>query len=325
MPEPGCAARPVHSCAVSQAENRVQRLANTIIAGFNKTGTTSMFVALAAHPEVAPSAVKETRYFLPLRYGGELPPLSEYASNFARAGHEPIRLEATPAYVYGGRRLATRVDEVLSDARILLSLREPVSRLASFFTFQKARLRIPEEMTIEEYVGACERFAAEDFDDPANEAYFGLRGGQYADYLPAWLETFEGRVHIVFFEDLVADAATVTRDIALWLGIDPDVFPGLPDDSENRTVGYRNRWFQRVALFANDGLERWLRRRPDLKRRLRAAYYRLNGKSARAEVPAAVAERLHEHYAEPNARLAEQLSSLDVRGPSWLGSPKRVP
>lgn len=309
---------------MSQAEKSDRRLANAVIAGVNKAGTTSMFVSLAAHPQVAPSTVKETGFFLPLRYGEKLPPLAEYASYFAGARDEPIRLEATPAYFYGGRRLASRMDEVLPGARILLSLREPVARLASFFTFQKARLRLPEAMTIEEYVAACEQFTEDDFADPANEPYFGLRGGQYADYLPAWLETFEGRIRVVFFEDLVSEPATITREVAVWLGIDPDALPALPDKSENRTVGYRNRWFQRLALTANDGLERWLRRHPDLKRRLRSAYYRLNGKAARANVPPSMTDRLRQHYAEPNARLAEQLSTLDVRCPPWVGSPTPV-
>jgi hypothetical protein len=309
---------------MSQAGGSALRLANVIIAGVNKAGTTSMFVSLAAHPQVAPSAVKETRFFLPLRYGGELPPLAEYASFFAGARNEPIRLEATPAYFYGGRRLATRVDEVLPGARILLSLREPVARFVSFFTFQKARLRLPEDMSLEEYVAACEQRRDDDFDDPANEPYFALRGGEYAQYLPAWLETFEDRLHVVFFDELVRDPEAVAREIAVWLGIDPDAFPAAPDKSENRTVGYRNRRLQRLALSANQRLERWLRRHPHLKRRLRYTYYRLNGKAARTTVPAPVAERLQQHYAEPNARLAEQLSTAGFRCPRWTEAPSPV-
>ena len=309
---------------MSQAEKPARRLASAIIAGVNKAGTTSMFVSLAAHPQVAASAVKETRFFLPLRYGRPLPPVDEYASFFSGARDELIRLEATPGYFYGGRRLAAGIDEVLPDARILLSLREPVSRLVSFFTFQKARLRLPKEMTIEEYVAACKRLTDDDFGDPSNEPYFGLRGGQYADYLPAWLETFKARVHVSFFDDLVTDPAAVMREIATWLGIDADAFPESPDTSENRTVGYRSRRLQGIALAANQRLERWLRRHPRLKRRLRAAYYRLNGKAAGDLMPTRVADQLQEHYSEPNARLAEQLSILNLRCPAWVDAPTHV-
>ena len=50
---------------------------DAIIAGVNKAGTTSLFVSLSTHPDVAPSAIKETRYFLPARYGQPLEPTSE--------------------------------------------------------------------------------------------------------------------------------------------------------------------------------------------------------------------------------------------------------
>ena len=48
---------------------------DAIIAGVNKAGTTSLFVSLSTHPDVAPSSIKETRYFLPARYGQSLPPV----------------------------------------------------------------------------------------------------------------------------------------------------------------------------------------------------------------------------------------------------------
>ena len=38
---------------------------DAIIAGVNKAGTTSLFVSLSTHPDVAPSSIKETGYFLP--------------------------------------------------------------------------------------------------------------------------------------------------------------------------------------------------------------------------------------------------------------------
>ncbi len=118
--------------------------ANTIIAGANKAGTTSLFVSLSGHPVVAPSSVKETGYFLPVRWGQPCAPVSDYEACLADAGDRPVRLEATPSYVYGGRALVERMIEVCGEPRVLVVLREPVSRFVSFFTAQKARLRIPE-------------------------------------------------------------------------------------------------------------------------------------------------------------------------------------
>jgi hypothetical protein len=295
------------------------KLANTVIAGVNKAGTTGLYVALASHPQVAPSAVKETRFFLPLRYGERTPPLSEYASYFSSARDEPVRIEATPSYFYGARPLAEGMRDALGEARILLCFREPISRFVSFFTYQKARLRIPEEMTIAEYLAAGDRLTPADFSDPANERYFGFLGGCYADFLPAWTEIFGEGVHVVFFDDLVADLDSVLRNLASWLQIEPDGYRVEALDSENRTVVYRNRAFQRVALFINDSAERFLRRHHGLKQRLRAAYYRLNGQTKREAVPDEFLDELRARYREPNARLAQQLQGAGITMPAWLG------
>ena len=183
------------------------KLANTVIAGVNKSGTTGLYVALASHRQVAPSAVKETKFFLPLRYGQATPPISEYAGYFEGAGDEPVRLEATPAYFYGGEPLAEGMREALGDPKIIVVLREPVSRFVSFFEYQKVRLRIPETMTIEEYLAIADRLDRADFADPENEKYFAFYGGCYADDLPAWTATYGERLRVVFLDDMVADPA----------------------------------------------------------------------------------------------------------------------
>jgi len=297
------------------------RGANAIIAGVNKAGTTSLFVSLQTHPQVATSSVKETRYFLPARYGQALEPVSVYESYFAAGGDDrPVRLEATPSYFYGGDGLIGRVVEVLGpDVRIMVVLREPVSRFVSFFSFQKTRLRIPETMTAAEYLAAADRLAPTDFADPDNERWFGFLGGCYADFLPPWQEAFGPRLRVLFFEDVMREPATVLREVAAWLAIDPDAFPASELSSENRTTGFRFRGFQRLALATNDRFEQFLRRHPDLKRRLRAAYYRVNGRAAREAVPDEVRDELAARYAEPNARLAAQLLDAGVTDlPDWL-------
>ncbi len=300
--------------------------ANTVIAGVNKAGTTSLFVSLSSHPQVAPAAVKETRYFLPARYGQPLEPVSVYESYFEAAGERPVRLEATPSYFYGGRALVDRMIEVCGAPKAIVVLREPVDRLMSFFSFQKARLRVPEEMTLEEYVATGDTISDEAFGtDPEAERWFGFRGGSYADYLPAWRDALGDDLRIVFFDALMAEPADVLYDLSSWLHIDPDAFPAESLSSENRTTGFRNRGFQRVALAFNHRFEKFLRRHYGLKQRLRAVYYRLNGRKADESVPDTVRAALRERYREPNARLAEQLRNMGITElPGWLETPVRA-
>jgi hypothetical protein len=59
-----------------------KKLANLIIAGINKAGSTSLFHYLSAHPDVSGSIDKETCYFLPLLYSESLAPIAEYEAQF---------------------------------------------------------------------------------------------------------------------------------------------------------------------------------------------------------------------------------------------------
>jgi hypothetical protein len=297
-----------------------------VIAGVNKAGTTSLFVSLSTHPGVAPSAVKETRYFLPARYGQPLAPPAEWEQNFAAAQPGQLRLEGTPSYFYGGAALAEALAARLGNVKVILLFREPVRRAESFFTYQKVRLRIPPETTLAEYLAVADRLTPDDFQDPANERYMAFRGGCYADFLPAWLDTF-GRDHVAVlsFEEMIADPPATLRSVALWLGLDPDAFPDDALSSENRTTGYKNAALQRLALVGNDSLERMFRRHPAVKRRLRAAYYRVNGRAMKDDVPDALRDELSARYEEPNARLAGILEAAGYPLPQWLPRQEREP
>ncbi len=291
---------------------------DVVIAGVNKAGTTSLYVSLSEHPDVAPSAIKETKYFLPVRYGRPLQPRAVWDEYFD-GRPEPVRLEATPSYFYGGAAVAREMQRVLVNPQIVLVLREPVARAISFFEYQKTRLRFPVETTIEEYLDQADGLRDADFGDPDNEKFMAVRGGFYADWLPAWWEEFgPARVHLVWFEDLLRDGPGVLADVATRVGLDPG---GLPAElrSENRTTAFRNPKLQSLALWFNDGSERWLRRVPGVKRAVRAAYFKINGRPA--EKPAvgdATRAALAERFVEPNQRLAELLDDAGIPRPAWL-------
>jgi len=295
--------------------------ANVIIAGVEKAGTTSLFVSLAGHPDVAPASVKETRYFSPLIYGSEPEPVATYDEYFVDAGERPVRLEATPRYCTGGRAVAERIDAVCGPTtRVIVVLREPVARFASFFTFQKARLRLPEDLSVEAYLERSVSLSEDDLADPRNHPWSAFPSGCYANWLPGWHAVFGDRLLVLFFEQLTAEPAAALRRVASFLGIDPASFPTYDLASENRTTAYKRAGFQRVALALNDRLERFLRRHYRLKDRMRSIYYRINGTAAtRGALPDGVRAELEARYREPNARLAAQLRAMGCTdGPSWL-------
>jgi hypothetical protein len=292
---------------------------DAIIAGVNKAGTTSLYVSLAAHPDVVPSAIKETGFFLPARYGGELPAIAVWDEYFS-AKDRPVRLEATPSYFYGGGAVARAIRTTLPNPKVVLVLREPVGRAISFFEYQKVRLRIPLETTFGEYLAHADALGADDWDDPANERYMAVRGGRYADWLPGWWEELgTDSVKIVYFEDLVAYGSNVLDEVTAWLGIDPAAAPPGALAAENTTTSFKSRRLQAIALRVNDRFERGLRRVPKLKRAARWLYRVVNGRALdRAMVSDLEFTDLLARFVEPNRRLGKVLDRAGVPRPPWL-------
>src|SRR3954454_11701821 len=270
-----CASRRAHNCGECETAVVADRPTDVLIAGVNKAGTTSMFVSLSEHPRAAPSAVKETRFFLPARYGEAVPAADVYDTYFTVTPETQVRLEATPSHFYGGEPLARAIDETLPGARIVVVLREPVARTISFFQYQKTRLRIPSDLSIEDYLAHADTLTDTDFQDPSNERYFAVGGSRYADFLPGWLEVFGSeRLRIIDFDGLTRDPGKVLRYAATWMGIDPMLLPADALSSENRTMAYKIRRMQSVVLAVNDRLGRIFRRYPAMKRRMRGVYFK---------------------------------------------------
>jgi hypothetical protein len=295
------------------------RLPNFIVAGVNRAGTTTVFNALSAHPQICGSSTKETRYFQPVRYGEKLAPVTEYQAYFRRYSGEPVTMECTPDYFYGGAVTATAIRRVCGDPRITIILREPMSRLISYYQFMQARLQVPPEMSLTQYVQRCQAVRDEDMNRRSNNVYTGLWGGQYARFLPDWLAAFPGRCSIYFFDDLIADPHQLLREQCVVLGIDPAGVPAAAD-SENSSAAYRSRRAQRVAAMAAKHSRRVFKRYPSLYTRSRRMYETLNQRPAEA---AAVAETLRREitaiYQPWNDLLAAQLRDAGHdRFPSWL-------
>lgn len=289
-------------------------LPNLIIAGVNKAGTTSLFSYLAQHPAVCTSTIKETGYFLTYRYAEPPLPWAEYRAYFAHCRNRPVILEATPGYYYGGRAMTTALQEKLGPVNILLIFRDPVTRLISYFKSQKALLRFAQDMTLAEYVTACEAIPAGERWRREHNPYWGVEGGYYDRYLLPWLEQFApDRLYITFFEHFRQQPRQVLLEIGRWLDLPPAGFDQIHLSVENRSVNYRLRPLQQLALRLNRRAEVVWRANPRLKQRLRALYFRLNGRAFAEEIDPALIAALQERYAPANKALADLLAEWGYR------------
>ncbi|MDQ3640832.1 MAG: sulfotransferase domain-containing protein [Actinomycetota bacterium] len=291
------------------------RLPNLIIAGVPKAGTTSLFWYLGQHPDVCPSSVKEIDYFSSLhRDGGTLPPISIYQSYFAHCGDERYRLEASPAYSYGGEVVRAAIRTTLPRARIILALRDPAVRLWSAYTFQKSMGRLRGEQTFATFLASCERADGRGQTTP-------LSVGFYWEYVTRWLDEFGDDVTLVFAEHLFERPRAVMASLCGRLGIDPGAAERLDYHPRNPTVRPRSRLLGRTAYSLKHISDRALLRRPAARAVFRGAYRRVNTRTLDEHLPAHVRAELAGRYRRSNMLLAQRLTELGHDDlPAWLRS-----
>ena len=232
--------------------NSDRPLPDFLIVGAQKAGTTSLFNWLVESGFVEAPLVKEVGYFdarwhLPLKYRGYF--------NIKQAGR--LVGEATPSYLAFPEVPERVAAELGSDCKIIVILREPVSRSVSHY-FHECRLGFEKrdmyEAMTEEADLIQEAFAET---TPASRRKYILTHcsyvyrSMYFERLKPWLDQF-GRenVLIVKSEDMFSHPADTVRDVAQFLSVT------ISDNTQFKAKNTNSYDFEdeRVAAFLQDQL-----------------------------------------------------------------------
>jgi len=214
-------------------------LPDFFVAGAPKSGTTALHAALARHPELYLSAVKEPKFFLtdgppPAQGGpGDIKTYREhvwrradYEALFDPAPLGTLRGESTPFYLYN-RDAQQRIRALVPDARLIVVLRDPVERAHSNWTHLWSAGLDP----IGDFVHAC---AAEEQRVVAGWAEFWhyKRLGLYGQQLQHLYSVFPPERVLVFrYRDLVDHPAGALDRICAFLGVSQGVVSELPREN----------------------------------------------------------------------------------------------
>lgn len=303
------------------------RLPNLLIAGVVKGGTTSLFSHLSHHPDICGSSIKETCYFSAFRYGQldsryiqSTDPFKQYQEYFSHCKNQKYIMEATPGYFEGGLTVTNEIKKQLGeDVKVIIILREPIDRLISFFKFKKSMLEIDKSLSLGEYLHHCESIPLKERSKQSNNIFWGINGGFYANHLEDWINTFGDSLKIVFFDHLKSDPYSLLQDICNWLEIDASIYDSYEFSIENKTINYKNKKLQEIALDINAFLEKFWRANPKVKRSLRAFYYMLNSNLAEEDINDNSIGYLKSLYSPYNEKLSLQLfKSGHTDKPKWL-------
>jgi hypothetical protein len=219
-------------------------LPDFLIAGVPKAGTTALHAALAPHPGLYLSPVKEPKFFLtdgpPPRHGGpgdvqtyqeHVWRRDDYEALFAAAPDGALLGEATPFYLHDLDSHA-RIKALVPQARLVVLLRDPVDRAHSNWTHLWNAGLEPEA----DFLAACRA-------EPARVAagwapfwhYTGL--GHYGRQIEHLFRHFpREQVLLLRYRDLKdAPAATLDR-VCSFLGVATGVLTSIPKENVNRHV-----------------------------------------------------------------------------------------
>ena len=291
-----------------------------IIAGANKCGTTTIFSYLSRHPEICPSIIKETMFFLGARYNSDVKPVEEYSRLFGQCSNRKYLMESTPGYLDGGARIASHIKNSLTDVRIIFILRNPADRLISFYNSQKAKLKLSKDITIDKYIVECRSMPNKVRRLQANNHYWGIDGGYYAKYLHEWYSVFPpGNIRVYFFDDLKSNVHHLIEEICIWLEIDPKAIVRDNYEIHNKTTLYENKFVHKTAIMTNAYFEPFFRKFPELKSGMKKLYYVVNGRPVDETINDTIMLQIEELYRDSNCELRTLLHTHGYQTlPAWL-------
>lgn len=203
------------------------------IAGTNKAGTTSLFEYLAAHPAIAPSMIKQTRYFFDQKEEerSEADFLNQFYQQSDKANAAYL-LEGTPDHLYDEAATQSIAKIIGKEkAHFIFILRDPVERMFSWYNYGKQSGVVPEEESFATFVEKNEQ------PDCQLEPYTALETGQYSKHLPLFFELFpKENIHIYNFAELKEDPAVFLQQMAKDLAIAHTFYSDYNFEQQNKTV-----------------------------------------------------------------------------------------
>ncbi len=216
----------------------IGRLPDFLILGAMRSGTTSLYRWLDAHPQIF-MVPKELQFFTDHHDEG----LDWYRTQFAAAGSATILGEATADYF--AREIAMeRIRESLPEARFVVVLREPVVRAWSHFCLLAERgiehRSFPEALDFEE--------AEVEKHEDRTRGVFYLLNSLYDAHLERLFGWFEpAQIRVVIFERMIADPAATYADLCRFLGADPAHRPENLGTRVNPYVQFRSLTARRIG------------------------------------------------------------------------------
>ena len=206
-----------------------------------RAGTTTLYEYLRRVPEIYLPSIKEPRYFLAKSvyediYGRlAVGDTKNYLELFANSSATAIG-EATPEYLYHDSA-AHKIREKVPHAKIIMTLRDPISRALSHYLLLKGLRKI--EYSFDDMVKS--EWANNKIDLGGSLRSPGIiECGFYSHGVSKYLELFgSDRIKIIIFDEWTKDATNEINAIVEFLNVNYKFDDSVTIQKENAPKSYR--------------------------------------------------------------------------------------
>jgi len=215
----------------------LQSWPNFFIVGVPKAGTTSLHEYLSNVSGIYMSTIKEPNYFSVTTMPNKLPyrPIRDkkkYLDLFKGTKDEKIIGESSTLYLFDPEA-PKLIRKEIPHARILISLRDPIDRLFSYYLLVK-NLGYGEKSFRQQILKELSHEI--DFSKP----HMRLEAGKYSKCVRRYLDTFGAdQVKIIIFEEWIKNPKKVVEEILKFLDINEGLDHFFAEDHNPYMV---NRW-----------------------------------------------------------------------------------
>lgn len=273
--------------------------------GGQRCGSTSLWNLLRADERLFLPDRKELHYFSD-RDGDYREDLSNYRAYFSGSDAGQLVGEFTPNYLTSAGA-CRRIKAHLPDVKLLVVLRDPVSRALSHYNYRV--MRGQEHRSMKRAMRAdMKRCVGGDEVTSRHHAYCQM--GMYGHGLAQYLKAFKAEQMLVMMtDDLKHRSDDVRQRVGAFLGLDSELVQGVDEGVRANQINSYPRW-RRLEVGARNTLRRcrgreglWVRGQCGIARRLLWA----NAREGTAQMNEGLGDELRAFFAKDSAKLQEML------------------
>ena len=228
-------------------------LPNLLIVGAAKSGTTSLHNYLKQHSDIFMSDHKEPHFFVNNEIGTNRIPngiskYDDYIALFKNSESYKYRGESSTMYLQFPDISIKNINKYLNDdVKIIIMLRNPIERAFSGYQHVK-RYNVMENLDFEDAIKQCENRYFINTNFTPSSRYINI--GLYYTMVKKFKDNFGENMHIVIYDDFIADTQNELSKIFSFLNISDFVI----NTNEKYMVGgwqWKNSFLKKLFLKKN--------------------------------------------------------------------------